>query len=504
MQASNTLQVHTAQQAQLDTGGKIKKGEVMDMPHIVSLSAALERNGDMGTGVACKRLQRREMFVSSFTVAAAIMGAGLLGIPHAISQASGWIGGFILLPVSAVMMAYTALLLHRCLMRAPYVHTYIDLGTYAAGKWGRWVIATAQLVSAFGSAVLLLVIGGQNLQGLVGGLSLQWWLVICSGAMYPAIFAKRLKEALAASVIGFASAALAGLVVVVYCFSEGVQGHHAPNVSHSPEFSFKNFTTAFGTFMLAWGSHTLFPRISIEMASGTRHRFSHSIFISFPIIAAFYASVGGTGYWIYGDGVEDNVLKSMGKNWAYYIANVSITIHVLMAYVIFLNPIFQIIEFYLGIGPAGRTRKMLTGTEIEVDIVDKEASVEVDGSIKVATSDISESSEEDEWRASDRLYSLALRTFIQGLTLFLGCLIPFIGDIMSFIGGSSITVTCVVCPIWFYLRLFSRKEVGGSLAVWAHIGIATIGMAVGLCSTIFSLENIVSNMGTYKLFGASG
>ena len=433
------------------------------------------------------RERHKEVFVSAFHITCAVMGGGMLGLPYALSM-TGWVGGMLfLLPICSLLMAYTGVLLYRCMMRVPHVHTYIDLGEAAAGKWGRWIIATAQLVSCFGSAVLLLVVGGQNMNDLVrsNSISLQMWLTICSGAVYPAIFAIRLKEAMAVSLFGVLSAMLAGIVVSLSCAVMGPED----SVVYNSEVSVKSFTTAFGTIMLAFGSHTVFPRVQREMPIATQRFFQKSIFISFPIISLFYATVGALGYMVYGDNVQDNVLKNMSHGIVYYTATISITVHVLMAYVIFLNPLFQIAEFYFGIGPVGRYRLEQIGTEAEV----KATPDVVEGDLSIALTS---------WTKSDRLKSVFLRTILQGLTLFVAVLIPFFGDIMSFLGGSSITITCVVCPTWFYLRLYSRNEVGGWIFVYGHILLAGVGMAVGLCSTIFSLENIIKNASKYKLFGA--
>ena len=423
----------------------------------------------------------KHILIGAFHITCAIMGGGMLGLPQALSF-TGWYGLMLLTAVSA-MMGYTGILLSRCLSKAPHVHTYIDLGKEVGGVFGKWVVVIAQTVTCFGSAILFLVLAGQNAHALFkdvwpGG-TLQIWLAICTGLLYPTIFFRTMKEAMPVSIFGVLAAVVVGFVVVIQCFF--VDNRPDP-VEYNTAITPKSFATAFGTMMLAYGSHSIFPAVQREMP--TQHHFKKSVGVAFPIIFTFYLVVSTVGYYTYGDIVQDNILKNLPHNFVFYVVTAAITIHVLMAYVVFMNPLFQICEYYLGLGAAYEDKEIEIETKVENE------------------ANCAFGPQETEWTKSEKLKSLALRTFFTGLALFISLLIPFFGDIMSFLGGSTITVSCVVVPVWFYIVL--HRDSMTRLSIVLHILMATIGMIVGIFAMVFSMENIIENASSYKLFGAEG
>eukprot|EP01135_Chromosphaera_perkinsii_P011667 Nk52_evm5s2473 gene=Nk52_evmTU5s2473 len=421
----------------------------------------------------------KHIFFGAFHITCAIMGGGMLGLPNALSESSWY--GLILLTAVTAMMGYSGILLSRCLTKVPHVHTYIDLGKEVGGTFGKYVVAVAQTVTCFGSAILFLVLAGQNSQALFesvwpGG-TLQYWLIICCCILYPTIFFRTLNEAMPLSIFGVLAAVVVGIAVSIQCFF--VDNRPDP-VEYNTRVGAKNFATAFGTMMLSYGSHSVFPAVQREMP--TQHHFKKSVAVAFPIIFSFYVVVSTIGYYTYGDAVEDNILKNLPKNVTFYIVTSAITIHVLMAYVVFMNPLFQICEYYMGLGARPEE------TEVEMETKFENVGNGVDSPTTIP------------WTKKEKIKSIVFRTIMTGIGLFISLLIPFFGDLMSFLGGSTITLSCVVVPVWFYIALF--KDSMTRTSIFLHILMASIGMIVGLFSMAFSMENIIDSASSYKLFGA--
>jgi amino acid permease len=57
------------------------------------------------------------------------------------------------------------------------------------------------------------------------------------------------------------------------------------------------------------------------------------VYVAYAIVAACYFPVAITGYWAFGNQVQDNILKSVGKPiWVVAMANLMVVVHVFAAY----------------------------------------------------------------------------------------------------------------------------------------------------------------------------
>jgi len=59
--------------------------------------------------------------------------------------------------------------------------------------------------------------------------------------------------------------------------------------------------------------------------------------------------VSGVGYGIYGDCVADSLVKSMEIDWIKITISVLLSIHLIVSYVIVVNPVAQDIEDAVGV-----------------------------------------------------------------------------------------------------------------------------------------------------------
>jgi solute carrier family 32 (vesicular inhibitory amino acid transporter) len=97
-----------------------------------------------------------------------------------------------------------------------------------------------------------------------------------------------------------------------------------------------------GTIFFAWGGSAMFPTIQVDMREP--HRFHVSVLFAYAILLVFYLPVSIIGYFVYGANVEDNILKNLPEDFLRYSVEILITGHLVMAFTIVLNPIFQGVE----------------------------------------------------------------------------------------------------------------------------------------------------------------
>lgn len=124
----------------------------------------------------------------------------------------------------------------------------------------------------------------------------------------------------------------------------------------------------------------------------------------------FYLPVAIGGYLVFGQNTQENIIDDMDDNWIKTTIIVLITGHVLTAFTIILNPVFQACEQVIN-----------------------------------APSKFS-------------LKRFAVRTAVLVLVLFIAQSIPNFGPILSFIGGSAVALTSFILPCIFYVLLCRKSE----------------------------------------------
>ena len=124
----------------------------------------------------------------------------------------------------------------------------------------------------------------------------------------------------------------------------------------------------------------------------------------------FYLPVACGGYLVFAKGTKENIIENMDSNWLKPAIIVLITGHVLTAFTIILNPVFQACEQLFNAPPRFGLKRFV------------------------------------------------IRTIILAIVLFIAQSIPNFGPILSFIGGSAIALTSFILPCIFYVLLCRKSE----------------------------------------------
>ncbi|XP_072165258.1 uncharacterized protein [Diadema setosum] len=405
------------------------------------------------------------VFTTGLFLVGEVAGTGVLALPRAVVD-TGWIGLF-LIAVAACMLGYTGIILGRCWTivkeRFPEKyggHTrypYPAIGSEAFGKVGRYSVRFCVIFTMFGASVVFLLLAADNMHSLVGkSLNFCQWPPIIAACLMPLCWLGTPKDFWIVATGASMSTGLAALLLVVQSVIEipaEPPNHTSPTVI--------SFLTAFGTIVFAFGGHGAFPTIQHDMRDP--RRFYLSICLGYCTTFLIYIPVAAAGYFVFGDKFielnTDNILYVISKGAIHTVVTVMIMMHLVLSFVICINPVFQEIEEAFCI-PLKFTWKRVV-----------------------------------------------MRTLVVGLVLFTGETIPHFGTILSLVGGSTVTLQAAVFPPLFYLRLNSMKDPAGK---WKKrqlslhhkvilIEISLIGVVGGAASTFSVIYSMATGASQFTV-----
>lgn len=116
-----------------------------------------------------------------------LIGVGLLSLPMGIKY-SGWVCGMIFLLLSAVVTAYTAKLLAKCMDCDPGLITFADLAYVSYGQKARIATSVLFTLELLAACVALVVLFADTLDLLIPGVGVLEWKILCGLLLIPANF----------------------------------------------------------------------------------------------------------------------------------------------------------------------------------------------------------------------------------------------------------------------------------------------------------------------------
>ena len=238
-----------------------------------------------------------------------LLGVGLLSLPLAVKSA-GWIIGIGLLTFSAVVTAYTARLLARCLDYDKTLVTYADL---AYASYGSRACNVTRVLFSFmmvAASVALTILFGDIMHLLIPSLSGLQWKLVCGIVLIPLQF-------LPFSLLSFASliGVIASVGLVLLTILSGICKDYSPGSLRQPASTTlfpRSWTTvplSIGLFMAPWGGHGSFPSLYRDMRDPKQY--NESLLISFPVTYILDLSMAVCGYLMYGMDTRDEIIANI-------------------------------------------------------------------------------------------------------------------------------------------------------------------------------------------------
>uniref|UniRef100_A0A804PR52 Amino acid transporter transmembrane domain-containing protein n=2 Tax=Zea mays TaxID=4577 RepID=A0A804PR52_MAIZE len=406
---------------------------------------------------------------SAFHNVTAMVGAGVLSLPYAMSQL-GWEVGVTVLVLLWAITLYTLwqmVEMHECVPGKRF-DRYHELGQHAFGeRLGLWIVVPQQLVVEVGVNIVYMVTGGTSLKKFhdtVCGdsctdIKLTYFIMIFASCHF---VLSQLPSFHSISGVSLAAAVMSLCYSTIAWVASAHKGrspdvHYGLRATTAPGKVF-GFFGALGDVAFAYAGHNVVLEIQATIPSTPERPSKKPMWkgaiVAYAIVAACYFPASLVGYWAFGNQVNDNVLVSLSKpKWLIALANMMVVVHVIGSYQIFAMPVFDMIEAVLVMKFRFRPSLML------------------------------------------RLIS---RSAYVGFTMFIAITFPFFGALLSFFGGFAFAPTTYFLPCIMWLRIYKPKTFSVSwFTNWICI---VLGVMLMVLSPIGGLRQIIFNAKTYNFY----
>ncbi|XP_070048286.1 lysine histidine transporter-like 2 [Nicotiana tomentosiformis] len=111
------------------------------------------------------------------------------------------------------------------------------------------------------------------------------------------------------------------------------------------------FLSALGNVAFAYAGHNVVLEIQATIPSTedapSKKAMWKGVFTAYIIVALCYLPVAFIGYWVFGNGVDDNILLTLHRpTWLIATANIFVVAHVIGSFQVYAMPVFDMIEAY--------------------------------------------------------------------------------------------------------------------------------------------------------------
>ncbi|KAK6160369.1 hypothetical protein DH2020_003750 [Rehmannia glutinosa] len=320
---------------------------------------------------------------STFHNVTAMVGAGVLSLPYAMSN-MGWGPGVTVMILSWVITFYTLWQMVEMHETVPgkRFDRYHELGQHAFGdKLGLYIVVPQQVVVEVSTCIVYMVTGGKSLK--------KFHQSVCPDCT---------EIKLTYFILIFASIhfVLYSTIAWTASLAKGVPNNVDYGLrGETKQANVFNFFNALGDIAFAYAGHNVVLEIQATIPSTpenpSKKPMWKGVIFAYIIVALCYFPVAFGGYYIFGNTVEDNILLSLEKpRWLIAAANMFVLIH------IYAMPVFDMMETYLV--------KQL------------------------------------KFKPSFKL-RFTTRTFYVAFTMFIGMTFPFFGGLVGFFGGFALAPT---------------------------------------------------------------
>ncbi|KAI3409006.1 ANK_REP_REGION domain-containing protein [Psidium guajava] len=405
---------------------------------------------------------------SAFHNVTAMVGAGVLSLPYAMSGL-GWGPGVTVLVLSWLITLYTLWQMVEMHEMVPgrRFDRYHELGQYAFGeKLGLFIVVPQQLVVEVGVNIVYMVTGGKSLKKFhdtvcsdCKKIKTTYFIMIFASVHFVLSHLPNFDSisgvSLAAAVMSLSYSTIAWGASV----DKGVQ----PDVSYSYRSSTTtgkifDFFSALGDVAFAYAGHNVVLEIQATIPSTpekpSKGPMWRGVIVAYIVVALCYFPVALAGYYVFGNKVQDNILLSLEKpKWLIAMANMFVVIHVVGSYQIYAMPVFDMIETVL-------VKKL-------------------------------------HFKPTRALRFVA-RTIYVAFTMFIGITFPFFGGLLSFFGGFAFAPTTYFLPCIMWLAVYKPRKF--SLSWWSNWVCIIFGLLLMILSPIGGLRQIILQAKTYEFY----
>ena len=303
-----------------------------------------------------------------FFIVGDVIGAGVVALPYAMKLVS-WFGVPMFLFCS-LLMCYCGLLLARAcakmminLDRKHLRDPYPRLGLEATGKRGKYITTFSLAISQVLGCIVFILLAGEILFELFPSSpwdhlsdrnQLRIWFCSCGVFLLPFTFLGTPKDFQGIGFFAMVTSGMAVLFIVVMLIYISL---YTVNNSKNIKVTGEGFLQSFGIVLFGFGGVSIFPTIQNDMKNPKD--FVTSVSIGYSIVTFTYIAITLMAYIVLGDLIREDLLTTLSHLEFYHSKHVFGTLciaaqacicgHVLCAFVLNMNPIYQQFEGIIGI-----------------------------------------------------------------------------------------------------------------------------------------------------------
>ncbi|XP_056684776.1 lysine histidine transporter-like 2 [Spinacia oleracea] len=432
-----------------------------------SQASSEQRNIDDWLPISSSR--NAKWWYSTFHNVTAMVGAGVLSLPYAMSEL-GWGPGVTIMTLSWIITLYTLWQMVEMHEMVPgkRFDRYHELGQHAFGeKLGLYVVVPQQLVVDVGSDIVYMVTGGKSLKKIHDLLCVDnckpiklTYFILMFACVHLAI--SHLPNFNSMSAISLAAAVMSLSYSTIAWVASLVKGVHE-DVDYSPRGASSgartmNFFTALGDIAFAFAGHNVVLEIQATMPSSpekpSKGPMWKGVMLAYVVVAFCYFPVAWIGYHTFGNKVEDNILLSLEKPvWLIVVANAFVVVHVIGSYQVYAMPVFDMVETFL-------VKKM-------------------------------------KFKPTTTLRFVTRNLYVV-LTAFIAITFPFFGGLLGFFGGFALAPTTYYLPCIIWLIIYKPKKF--SLSWWTNWFCIIVGVLLMILAPIGGLRTIILSAKNYSFY----
>lgn len=392
-----------------------------------------------------------------------LIGIGVLALPLGIRY-SGWVIGLFFMAFAAVVTAYTARILAKCMDTNNASTTYGDIAFLALGTYGRAAVEFLFILELMAANCALMILFGDSMHSLIGSVDVTYWKVLIAFGLLPLNFVP-FRTLSVTSVLGIGCV----LSIIILVLTDGLIKPHAPGslreVAKTYAFpaDIRGIPLALGLFMAPWGGHSVFPAIYKDM----RHpqKYPQAIRTTYIFVYGLDLAMGVLGYLMFGDLVRDEITANILGSTSY-----PRTITIIMIVLIGIIPI---------------TKIPLSNRPI-MDTINKKFLIDLRQMDPQAR-------EYSQKSLSHNLGRASVGTLINVVQLGIAIGVPDFDSIMALMGSALCFTICVILPLSFYLKIFwgsGEINMPEKIICFILIAICTVLAVLGTVFAILPKEKI--------------
>ncbi|KAL3818262.1 hypothetical protein ACJIZ3_004167 [Penstemon smallii] len=447
--------------------------------------AEVEENGrfhqishEQDAGATFVLQSKGEWWHAGFHLTTAIVGPTILTLPYAF-RGLGWGAGFLCLTVMGVVTFYSyylmSLVLEHCEKSGRRHIRFRELAADVLGSgWMFYFVIFIQTAINTGISIGAILLAGECLQIMYsslapnGSLKLYHFIAMVTVIMillsqFPSFHSLRHIN-LGSLLLSFGYTFL----VVGACINAGVS-KNAPRREYSLESSesarvFSAFTSI--SIMAAIFGNGILPEIQATLAPPATGKMLKGLIMCYTVIFLTFYSAAVSGYWVFGNKSNSNILKSLMPDEGPSLAPV---------WVLGLAIVFVLLQLF-AIG--------LVYSQVAYEIMEKK-SADVNKGI---------------FSKRNLIPRIILRSLYVIFCGFVGAMVPFFGDINGVVGAVGFIPLDFVLPMLLYNMTYKPKK--SSLVYWINNSIMIVFTCVGILGTFSSVRKLVFDAKKFKLFSS--